>query len=165
MQVKENTATRLVLQSRPIVATATILLGFLALLAVSLWQVFAGDYQNGLGLIALALFMGAVASVFVEQTILFLDRGSDTVLFRRKSLYSAREETARLSDLRSARVEISQSNMAERKSKTTRPVLELAGDRQLPLSSHFSSGKGAERVVDTINGWLGVSQPHPTGRG
>ena len=156
MQISENNSERLVLVDRPLLSTALLVLGFLGMLAIGLWRISAGDSSFGVGAIAFAVLIGGVMLLFVEHTILFLDRPTDTVLFRRKSLFSATQDTARLSDLLTAEVEISRSRDSETglDSETTRPILVFIGNHSLPLCSHFSSGRGTQRAVDVINAWL-----------
>lgn len=155
MKVLANTPDRLILERRPWILAISILLFTLVFVAIGLSQVASGQI---LGSLAFGLGGGLVGFIgfwaFVRRTQVILDRGYGTVTIRRRSLFGFTQEVYPLDEVTGAEVETSSGGDTD----THRPALALdgqTGPRRVPLVQVYVSGRSAERVVATIQDWLG----------
>jgi len=160
MQVTHETPDRLVLEQRPWVLGAVLIVCIVILLALAmvLWSATAW-LTLGFGLAALLLAVCFV--VFVQRVIVIFDRPTGALVIRTHSLTGEDEKTLALADVARAEVETSRStstsNDGSRSVSVTHRTVLVTGSGPLPLTSSSSSGSSAEINATAINRWL--SQP------
>ena len=152
MKILYNTPERLIVEHKPVWIAVFITLFSLIFIAVGL--LMTRETLFGLVFVGVGLFFGVVFSlVFVKRTQVIFDRTAQTVELRRKSL---QRYTRRDWDLRHFERAMVQSTTSDEGTKMYRPTLVFSGGMDAgkhPIVSSYQSGKGAQRLVDAINGW------------
>ncbi|NDR57342.1 hypothetical protein [Aliiruegeria sabulilitoris] len=157
MKTSRNTPQQLVLDYVPWLWAVALGLFTLVFVAIGLSILLGGELfgllfifiGGGVGLICLA--------VFVERLQVVLNRDTNLLRIRRRTLLGYREDTWQLDRLERAVV---QSNSGgQNNSRTYRPALMLVPEQggpaeATPLTHVYSSGRGADRAVRAINDWL-----------
>ena len=156
LHVATNTADRLTLEARPWLLGVILTAAILVMLLIGLANL-ADEPGLGLGMFLGAGLFGLCFTVFVRRVIVIFDRTAGAVVIRTASVLGQTEKTLPLSDIRGAEVETSISTSSSGgRSHTHRPVLRLTGQTEpFPLTQVYSSGAGAEFVVQAVNRWLG----------
>lgn len=157
MQVTQETPARLVLEERPWMLGAVLILGIVILLALSMLLFNESAWLTlGFGLAALLLAFCFV--VFVQRAIVIFDRAAKALVIRTRSLMGATEKTLALADVLRAEVETSRttstSNDGSRSVSVTHRTVLVTVSGPLPLTSSSSSGSSAEINAAAINRWL-----------
>jgi hypothetical protein len=156
MKVTRDTPGMLVLDEVPWLLAAVLALPVLGFAGATLALLVAGEWFGAAGALAgTALWVMALV-VFVERLQLILDRGTDTVTLRRRTLWRYRQDRFALSSL--SRVDV-ESRRGSKGGRVHRAVLvfDEGEDRgRHPVTEVFSSGSGAERTAAAVNGWLGT---------
>lgn len=157
MQVIQETPARLVLEQRPWVLGAVLIVFIVILLALAmvLWSATAW-LTLGFGLAALLLAVCFV--LFVQRVIVIFDRAAGAMVIRTRSLMGEGEKTLRLTDILRAEVETSRStstsNDGSRSVSVTHRTVLVTSAGPLPLTESSSSGLSAEVNAAAINRWL-----------
>ncbi|SDJ28765.1 hypothetical protein SAMN04488026_101515 [Aliiruegeria lutimaris] len=130
----------------------------LAFVAAGLRLVFSGNLMG----FFISLFGGGLGVtclvIYVERLQVVLNRDSETVHVRRRTLTNHEEDRLYLGDLLGAVVETSYSKSG---GTTWRPVLMLrglAGPVACPITEIFTGDDMARLAADAINDWLGVER-------
>lgn len=155
MKVTRNIPQQLIVADTPWLIGIMLTVFILMFVGAGLALVISGEWLGLLfGAMGGGLGMTAFA-IFVRRTMAILDRGTAKVTLRERSLFGFREEHHDLTKVRGAVVESSVNSNGQ---TTYRPTLVLrSGDSEtrLPLIEVYSNGRGPDRVVTAINGWLG----------
>ncbi|NDR57343.1 hypothetical protein [Aliiruegeria sabulilitoris] len=163
MKIMRNTSQQLVLESTPWILAIVASVFMLAFVAAGLRMVFAGNMTG----LFISLFGGglgvACLVIYVERLQVILDRDSETVHVRRRTLTNHEEDRLHLGDLLGAVVESSYSKSG---GTTWRPVLMLrglAGPVPCPITEIFTGDDMARLAADAINDWLGIERSDISG--
>lgn len=160
MKVTRNTPNQLILSDTPWFIGITLVLFILIFVGLGLFLMTEGGEAILFGLIfALGgggLGFGAFCA-FVRRVQVILDRDKDSIVIRRHSVFGYDAVEHMLSNLSHAEIESTISRSNKGSSTLYRPVLILnkgmsAGRH--PIVEAYSSGRGAHRLVDAVNGWL-----------
>ncbi|KIC41689.1 hypothetical protein RA28_20035 [Ruegeria sp. ANG-S4] len=160
MKIKRNTPNQLILSSTPWFIGISLIFFTLAFVAAGMFLIMLGGWAILFGLIF--GLGGGVMGVsafndFVERVQVILDRNKNSILIRRKSVFSYDVVEHRLTNLSHAEVETTYSRSKKGPSTLYRPVLILKEGMSAgrhPIVEAFSSGSGAHRLVDAVNDWL-----------
>ena len=158
MKVTRNTDDILVVEDRPWLIAIMLVLFILIFVGVGIFLISDGIWA---GLI-FAIFgggMGVMALiVFVRRTQAVFHRPEGWVEIRQKSLIGTTKQRFRLGDISGAHVETSHSSDSQNRSSTTHRaalVIPQGPDTgRHPITSVYSSGKGAHTITAAINDWL-----------
>lgn len=157
MQVTQETPARLVLEERPWLLGAVLILGIVILLALSM-LLFNESAWLTLGFGLAALLLAVCFVVFVQRAIVIFDRAAKALVIRTRSLMGATEKTLALADVLRAEVETSRttstSNGGSRSVSVTHRTVLVTVSGPLSLTSSYSSGSSAEINAAAINRWL-----------
>jgi hypothetical protein len=157
MQVTHETPDRLVLEQRPWVLGAVLIICILALLALAM-LLYATTAWLTLGFGLAALLLAVCFVVFVQRVIVIFDRAAGALVIRKRSLMGQEERTLALPDVTRAEVETSRStstsNDGSRSVSVTHRTVLVTGSGPLPLTDSSSSGSSAEINAAAINRWL-----------
>jgi len=160
MKVTRNTSSQLILSDTPWFIGTTLVLFILIFVGLGLFLMTDGGEAILFGLIfALGgggLGFGAFCA-FVRRVEVIMDRDKDSIVIRRQSVFGYDAVEHVLSNLSHAEIESTTSRSNQGSSKLYRPVLILnkgmsAGRH--PIVEAYSSGRGAQRLVDAVNTWL-----------
>ncbi len=157
MRVSENSADRLILEERPWVFGIILIAAILGMCALALSSLMAGNIRDALGALVGIALLGLVFWGLVRRTFVIFDRASGSVTWREQSLTGLSETTHPLDSILRADTEESQTIRKRGHKPTLRPVLCLGvgeGASSMPLHSHYTSGAGPGRTVETVNAWL-----------
>ena len=153
MKVTDETPEQLILENNPIWLALFVSIFGLVFFAIGLANLSA-DLTLGLAFMAGGLGIGiGFNMIFVRRTQLILDRPGNYVELRRRSWLGYSRMTWELRYLDRAIVETSHSGDSD----THRAALVFDGGMDAgthPVTLVYSSGRGAERAQDAINGWL-----------
>ncbi|MEO1109047.1 MAG: hypothetical protein AAFX90_14125 [Pseudomonadota bacterium] len=160
MKITRNTPDQLILSNSPWLIGIMLILFTLCFVGVGLFKVSEGREAVWAGIL-FALFGGGLGlgafCVFVRRVQVILDRGSNSILIRRQSVFGYDIVEHELSDLSHAEVETATPPRNTTQSKMYRPVLILEKGMSAgrhPIAEAFVSGRGSQRMVDAVNGWL-----------
>ena len=153
MKISRNTPEQLILDNNPI-WLALFVTGF-SLVFVAIGLANLGPTPGmGAAFIGGGLFFGVVFNmVFTRRTQLILDRPANKVELRRRSWFGYSRLSWELQYLQEAVVQTSRSGDTD----THRAALVISGGMDagvFPVTLVYSSGRGAKRARDAINGWL-----------
>lgn len=160
MKVTRNTPDQLILTNTPWFIGISLVLFILCFVGAGLFMVSQGGEGILFG-IFFAVFGGGMGvgafCAFVRRVQVILDRRDNSVVIRRQSVFGYEAVEHDLSNLSHAEVESTKSRSNQGSNKLHRPVLVL--DQGMSAGSHpiveaFSSGRGSQRLADTINTWL-----------
>jgi len=154
MKVTRNTPQQLIIANSPWLI-GLLLTGFILIfVAVGLFLLSEGVWAG----LVFAVFGGGIGfgafAAFVRRVQLILDRPSDTITLRARSLFGYSEVQHKLSSLSRADLE---STTSSKGTTLYRPTLIL--DQGMSAGAHpiiqaFTNTSGPGRVVDAINNWL-----------
>ncbi|SDJ28812.1 hypothetical protein [Aliiruegeria lutimaris] len=157
MKTSRNTPQQLILDHVPWFWAVALVLFTLVFVAIGSSILIGGELfgllfifiGGGVGLICIA--------VFVERLQVVLNRDTNLLRIRRRTLLGYREETHALDRLERAVVQ--SSSGGQNNSKTYRPALVLVPERggpaeAKPITHVYSSGRGADHAERAINDWL-----------
>lgn len=158
MKILRNTPDQLILENKP-VWLAVCVTGFGLLFAGIGAVTVPADRGTGILFIVAGLFVAFVFNmIFVRRSLLILDRSRNLVDLRRRSWFGDKTWTWELRYLDRAVIEGGYS----KDTNTQRAALVIAGGMDAgthPITLVFSSGPGAQRAADAINGWLDSAPP------
>ena len=154
MKITRNTPEQLIIANTPWLLGIMLAVFILAFVAAGLAMVSQGVWAGLLfallgGGIGLGVFAGLVRRVQV-----ILDRPTDTITLRTRSLFGYREVQHSLSSLDRAVLETSISSKG---TSLYRPTLILASGMSAgphPVIKVYTNTSGPERAVKAINTWL-----------
>ena len=159
MKVTRDTPQQLIIANSPWLI-GIFLIGFILIfVAVGLLLLSEGIWAGLLfSLVGGGLGFGAFAA-FVRRVQLILDRPSDTITIRVRSLFGFSEVQHSLSNLSRAVLETTTSSKGN---TLYRPTLIL--DKGMSAGSHpvvhaYANTTGPRRMVDAINSWLSIGPP------
>jgi hypothetical protein len=154
MKTVTDTPDTLVLEETPWLFGLGVVAMMLLFAGVG-WTILAsGEIIGGLMLLVGGLAMGVlVIWAFIRRTQLWIDRPSGQVAIRSRSIFAFTEQTFPLTDLSGADTQNSQQSKGQR---TRRAVLRFGGqtNKVIPVTSHYTSGRGPLRTASTVNDWL-----------
>ncbi|MFT4960229.1 MAG: hypothetical protein ACI92Z_001309 [Paracoccaceae bacterium] len=154
MHVTRNTPDQLIIADTPWVIGILLILFVLSFVGPGLLLVSDGIWQGWIFAIA-GGGMGIIAfGVFVRRLQLILDRPSDTITIRRRSIFGISTLTHTLSNLSKVKIETTTGSKGRR---LFRPTLVLtqgmsAGDH--PIVQAYTNSGSSRRVADAVNLWL-----------
>lgn len=153
MKIVRESADQLIIENNPIWLAAFVTLFGLVFLGIGL-SVFGTEPGTGLAFIAggLGIAIG-FNMIFVRLTQLILDKPRDLVELRRRGWLEYSSLTWELRYLDRAIVETSRSGDTD----THRAALVISGGMDAgthPITWVYSSGRGASRAMNAVNGWL-----------
>jgi hypothetical protein len=154
MHVTRNTPDQLIIADTPWVIGILLTLFILSFVGPGLLLVSDGIWQGWIFAIA-GGGMGIIAfGVFVRRLQLILDRPSDTITIRRRSIFGFSTLTHTLSNLSKVKIETTTGSKGRR---LFRPTLVLtqgmsAGDH--PIVQAYTNSGSSRRVADAVNLWL-----------
>ena len=160
MKVTRNTPSQLILSNTPWFIGITLVFFILAFVGAGVFLASEGGEGILFG-IFFALFGGGMGfgafCAFVRRVQVILDRNNNSILIRRQSVFGYDAVEHELSHLSHAETESTTSRSDNGTSTLYRPVLILdegmsAGRH--PIVEAYSSGRGAQRLVDAVNDWL-----------
>ncbi|MES0864426.1 hypothetical protein ABLN87_18910 [Ruegeria sp. SCPT10] len=160
MKVTRNTPSQLILSNTPWFIGITLVFFILAFVGAGVFMASEGGEGIFFG-IFFALFGGGMGfgafCAFVRRVQVILDRNKNSILIRRQSVFGYDAVEHELSHLSHAETESTTSRSDNGTSTLYRPVLILdegmsAGRH--PIVEAYSSGRGAQRLVDAVNDWL-----------
>ncbi len=155
MKVKRETEDELVLESQPWFIGLVLIAMIVGFVGVGL-NMILGDW-NGLFLMGAGLSMGGLCFAFlVERTQLWADRATDTLAYRRQTVFRKTEERFPLSSVLAADVESRRS-----KNGSVHRLVLMAKDRgvgRISVGTVWVSGGGPRRAARAFNRWLGVEE-------
>lgn len=160
MKVTRNTPNQLILSYTPWFIGISLVFFILAFVGAGVFLASEGGEGILFG-IFFALFGGGMGfgafCAFVRRVQVILDRNENSILIRRQSVFGYDAVEHKLSNLSHAEIESTTSRSDNGTSTLYRPVLILdegmsAGRH--PVVEAYSSGRGAHRLVDAVNGWL-----------
>ncbi|MFK7940235.1 MAG: hypothetical protein AB8B82_12710 [Roseovarius sp.] len=162
MKVTQNTADTLVIDHVPWLLSIGLVL--LILLFVGIGLIPLGSDLGPMSWLFSFMFIGVggglwlmALELFAKRLQFIFDRQANRISIRRRSVFSRKEVTFRLSRLVETRIEQSMSDSGQ---PMSRPVLILhstskgaATTRTVPLHHYYTNGQGPETIVETINAW------------
>ena len=158
MRIVENSPERLAMEDKP-VALSTLLAILIVICLCGAFWTFSAAPLVAVGAVLAAAVLGICLAAFTRRVFVVFDRAAGAVVIRSASLFGETEIQVVLNDIAEAVVETTTS-IDDHGSTTARALLSRAalrlkdGRPNLPLTEVYSSGKGAARVVDTINRWI-----------
>ncbi len=159
MKVARNTPDQLIIAHTPWLIGFFLIIFILIFVAVGLFTMS----ETLIGGLFFALMGGGIGfaafAAFVRRIQLVLDRPSDTITIRTRSLFGFKEVQHALSSLSHAVLE---STTSSKGNTLYRPTLILdqgmsAGPH--PLTNAYTNATGPGLVVDAINTWLKTNPP------
>lgn len=150
----EHSPELLVIDNRPVLVAVMLSFMLLAFVAAAIGMLSDGMIGQGLlFLFGAPLFIGVFFALFVRRNQLVLNRQTGELLHRRRTIYSHTEKRFDLSALEGAEVEHGRSD-----GKTTYRMVYILSDGpdtgRHPFTMAYSSGNGAQRAAEAVNGWL-----------
>lgn len=162
MQVTLDTPARLVLEEKPWLLGAILIVGILVLLALAmgLWR---ESLWLGLGFGLAAGLLAICFVIFVRRVLVIFDRAAGVLVIRSRSLTGQEERTLVLAEVTGAEVETSRSTSSDNDghrttSVTHRPVLSTRSG-PVPLIQVYNAGSGAGIIAEAVNRWLADQTP------
>lgn len=158
MKVLDQTPDRLLLEENPVGLGVVLAIAVFLPLALAVVLLVQGSWF-GLIPLAVAAFLAVFLVLFVVRTRVLFDRPAGRVVIRVRRLTGGTAQVLPLADILAARVETSISRSSPTDGGTTtvsethRTVL-LTQLGEVPLTTAYSAGDGAERMARTINDWL-----------
>ncbi|WP_103258556.1 hypothetical protein [Tabrizicola aquatica] len=158
MKVLDQTPDRLLLEENPLLLGVLLAIAVFLPLALAVVLLVQGSWF-GLIPLAVAAFLALFLVLFVVRTRVLFDRPAGHVVIRLRRLTGETAQVLPLADIRAARVETSISRSTPTNggtatvSETHRAVL-LTPQGEVPLTTAYSAGDGAERMAQAINDWL-----------
>lgn len=156
MKVTRNTPNQLIIEERPWIAGAALVIMMLVMLGIGLDMILSG---NPFGLLVMAAMVIPLLFIFifVRRVQVVFHRPEGWVEIRRQNIHRRSTVRHSLSEISSASVDTSHSG----DSPTHRVILHIldgqsAGDH--PLTQYLVSGNGSHRAAEAINDWLAQSR-------
>lgn len=153
MRVTRNTADQLRIEHRAALVIFALGLGLLFPVAFGIALVLSGEWMGWP-----FLFLGTWLCIWlvrlIERVQVILDRPSNTLTLRRRSLQGYKQDVFDLDTLVQAELEVEKGDEVD----SYRAFLVLEGETRsgrYPLTLISSSIQGHRRVVNAINAWLG----------
>lgn len=154
MKITHNTPELLIIDSKPWLVGIILAAMVLVAVAIGLGMMMSGEVLTGILVAVLGgAFTGLFFAIFVRRNQLVLDRRDNRLEMRRRTLFRHTRVRHDLHHLRRAIVETSRGD----KQDTHRMTLELDGGMDAglhPFTAVYTSGRGARRGADAVNGWL-----------
>ncbi|MEW9918383.1 hypothetical protein AB2B41_02110 [Marimonas sp. MJW-29] len=153
MKVTRNTPEQLIVENNPLWLAIFISLFGLTFFGIGMANLGS---DPGMGALFVACGLGIAVGfnmIFVRRTQLILDRSRDLVELRRRSWSGYSLMTWQLRYLERAVVQTSRSGDND----THRAALVISGGMDAgthPVTLVYSSGRGARRAAEAVNGWL-----------
>jgi len=159
MKITRDTPDQLILEYKPWITGIFLTLFTLVFVAIGATLLSTGEpLVGGVMLLSGLLFGGIFFAVFVRRVMVILDAPTGRIEIRRKSVFGSETVEHQLQYLDRAVVEtIVGRNSDGMRSKTHRCTLILNGGMSAghhPLTTAYSSGRGASRAKKAINTWL-----------
>lgn len=154
MKISHDAPDLLILDYTPWVWAVVLMIPTLVFIGFGLSLLAEGGVLGGLGAILGSGIWIMALAIFVERLQVILDRHAGTVTLRRRTVLRYRQDVHDMAALDRAEV---QRSSGSKGGSTYRPVLVFEGgeDRGIhPITQIYSSGRGAHRATDAINGWL-----------
>ena len=152
LRITRYTPTLFIAQHVPWVIAGALFLFIMGFVTPGVLLAFDGVW-HGLLFAALGGGLGfAAMCVFVERLMLRLDATDDTATIRRLTILKRTSTTIPLGDVIEADTESLRDHETGR--RQSRPVLRLKNGESLPVTQIYSSGPGADRLAEKVNGWL-----------
>jgi hypothetical protein len=157
MRIKVETPDELVLESQPWLIGLVMIVLILGTVGVGLNVILVeGDWQ-GVFLILGGITTGGLCFAFlVERTQIWADRRTDTLAYRRKTVFRKTEERIPLSSVLAADVESRRGKNGSVNRLTI--MVRDGGVGRIAIGSVWVSGGGPRRAARAINRWLGVEE-------
>lgn len=156
MKVTRDTTDQLILENNPIVIAILISCFALIFVAAGLF-LMSEQFWFGLLFTISGVAIGIVFNMaFSRRTQLILDRPSNHIELRRKSMLGYKKQTWELNYLDRAIVQSSRTD----NTTTYRAAMVFSDGMDAgthPITIVYSSGGGAERASNAINNWLAAS--------
>ena len=158
MKVTRDTPDQLILDETPWGLGIMLVFFILCFVGPGLFLVLQGEMMGlffaavggGLGLMALI--------VFVQRVQVILDRATDSVAVRRRSMIGYSEVIHSLSDLAEAQLEGTRSSKGTAMFRAALVLDRGMSQGTHPIVEAYTSGRGPQRTVDAINGWLAAAR-------
>ena len=159
MRIRQNTPDRLIIEDRPWLLGAVLIVFILAFVAAAFAAASEGKAVAALAFLAIALGAGLVFAFFVERVWLILDRPAGTIELRRRNLRRFRSDSHALRDLEYALVQTSHDSDGD----THRLALKLRGRMQpIAMTTYYSGGRDRPAsMADAIDSWIAAPGPAP----
>ena len=160
MKVIRDTPDQLIVENNPIWLAVFVTVFGLVFLGIGLAVV---STEMALGLMFITAGLGIAIGfnmIFVRRTQLILDTARNLVELRRRGWLGYSSRTWELRYLERAVVETSRSGDTD----THRAALVISDGIDAgthPVTWVYSSGRGAERAMNAVNGWLDSHRPNP----
>lgn len=154
MKVTRNTPEQLIVADNPWIIGALLIAFILVFVAIGVGLILNGEW---FGLLFAGIGGGlgfAAFAAFVRRVQVILDRPTDTILIRSRSLFGYKQVQHDLSNLSRAVLESTSSSDG---GTLYRPALVL--DKGMSTGTHpiveaYTNTRGPRRLVDAINSWL-----------
>ncbi|MCC5976285.1 MAG: hypothetical protein JJT81_19870 [Rubellimicrobium sp.] len=160
MKITRETEDELVLESQPWLVGLFMIVLIVGTFGVGLNMILSEGDWNGLFLMGAGLSTGGLCFAFlVERTQIWADRRSDTLAYRRQTVFRKTEDRVALSSVLAADVESRRS----KNGSVNRLTILIKDDAvgKVAIGSVWVSGGGPARAARAINRWLGV-ETHPS---
>lgn len=154
MKVTRATPQQLIVADTPWFIGIMLTIFILLFAGIGVAMVLEGEPAGFLfAIVGGGLGLGGFAA-FVRRVQVILDRPSDTIIIRRRSLFGYSEIRHKLSNLGRAELQMSAGSKG---GMLYRPALVLergmsAGHH--PIVQSYTNTKGPKRLVDAVNDWL-----------
>jgi hypothetical protein len=152
LKIKRYTPTLFIAQHVPWVIAGALFFFIMAFVTPGLLLAFDGVWHGVLFAAAGGGLGFAAMCVFVERLMLRLDAQDGTATVRRLTILKRTSTTIPLDEVIEAATESIRDQETGR--RQSRPVLRLKNGESLPITRIYSSGSGADRLVEKVNGWL-----------
>ncbi len=156
MKITHNAPDLLIIDSKPWPVRIILVGMVLVVVGYGLETFLNGDTFTGLMTVLLGGGIGGLfIAIFVRRNQLVLDRRDNRLELRRRTLFRHTRVRHDLRHLRRAIVETARGD----KKDTHRMTLELTGGMDAglhPFTEVYTSGRGAQRAADAVNGWLAL---------
>ena len=152
MKPTTNTPDMLIIDHKPWLIAAGLVIGVLIYLGIGISAMFSdGQFLFGAMFAVIGtLVFGACFTGFVRRVQVIFDRPANAVVHRRRSVWGYTQEVFALDDLIKARIDEHQSD------GTTmyRPVLVFENQPDFPIVVAYDNTRMSHRTVDAVNTWL-----------
>jgi len=153
MKIARNIPEQLILDYTPWLMSLGMLVFTMVFVFIGMGVVLSGDMFGLIFVLGGGGVGFAVFAVFAQRVQIILDRASNVLTLRRRSLFGYHQEEHSLSDVSHAILETTRSSKG---STLYRPSLVLTGMSAgtHPIVKAYGNGRSPSRTVQIINEWL-----------
>lgn len=154
MKVTRKTVDQLIIADIPWLIGIFISLLILVFVGIGLSIVIDGELM-GFFFVAIGSLVGGICFVaFVRRTQVILNRTTDKITIRQRSVFGFRENFYVLSELDRAELEDTTDSDGDTMYRPTLVFSSHGSSKRTPIVSSYTNTSGPGRIVDAINDWL-----------